>query len=452
MKKTPPVEKNDIVEFEVASIGSEGQGIGRVDGYAVFVPGALAGELVRAMVIKVGSGYGVGRLMEVLRPSPDRVEPRCPAFARCGGCSIQNLSYPAQLAFKHDRVRDSLERIGGFEGIEVAPVVGMDDPWRYRNKGSFPFAEKDGAVCGGFYAPRSHRLVPLADCPIQQTGVMEIMHAVETWARGNSVPVYDEAARQGVLRHCMVRVSSSGALMAVVVTTGRLPNAAELQRLLVAAGATSVIHNINRKDTNVILGDEYVTLYGEPVIREELLGNSFLVGAASFMQVNHVQTRKLYELAAGFAGTGAVVFDVYCGMGAISLLLARSFKRVIGVESVYEAVEDAAASAAANGVKNCEFIAAPAEEALPELIASGLAPDVIVLDPPRKGCMPAVIDAVAASGARRVVYVSCDPGTLARDCRLLADAGYALSAVRPVDMFPHTPHVECVVLMSRVKE
>ena len=451
-KRTPPIEKNDMLELPIQGLTADGQGVGRVEGYAVFVAGALPGEVVRAHVIKAGSGYGVAKLTAVLQANRGRIEPPCPAFSRCGGCALQHLDYPAQLAAKREQVRDALARLGGFANIQVEPTLGMADPWHYRNKGSFPAAAGEGGVQIGFFAPRSHRLVALEDCPIQDERVMAAALAVRDWARQCNVQPYDEETHSGILRHAMARASKEG-VMAVVVTTGELPQKEALIEILRSRvpGLTGIVHNKNPQASNVILGESYETVWGSGRLNVELCGLRFSVSAASFLQVNPAQTEVLYNTALSLLGLRGyeTVADVYCGIGAITLLLSQRAKRVIGIENVAEAVEDAKQNALANGLVNAEFLCAPAEEALPMLVASGLRPDVIVLDPPRKGCDPAALAAILQSEAPRLLYISCDPATLARDCRILSEGGYTLCHVQPVDMFPHTGHVETCILLGK---
>lgn len=452
MKQTPPLQKNDMLELPIQGLTADGRGVGRMGGYAVFVAGALPGELVRAHMIKANSGYGVAKLLEVLEASPSRVEPRCPVFAKCGGCALQHLDYQGQLAAKQAQVRDAMARLGGFGDIAVEAVLGMEEPWRYRNKGSFPVGTGPAGAEVGFYAPHSHRLTPLSDCCIQDARVMAAALAIRDWARTYGVPVYQEESGRGLLRHAMARSSDLGVL-AVVVAAGPLPHRAELVELLRdrVPGLTGVVYNHNPAASNVILGKDYETLWGSGRLEVPLCGLHFCVSAASFLQVNPLQTERLYERALALLNLqkSDTVADVYCGIGTISLLLAQRAGRVIGVESVADAVEDARQNARANQIHNVEFLCAQAEEALPRLVAGGLRPNAILLDPPRKGCGEAALKAVVQSGAQRVLYVSCDPATLARDCRALAQGGFVPQRVQPVDMFPHTGHVECVVLLSR---
>jgi 23S rRNA (uracil1939-C5)-methyltransferase len=453
MKLQPPVKKNDDIRIEISALNSEGQGVGRYEGYAVFVPGALPGETVDAHVIKVNPGYGVAKLKEILSKSPERTDALCPAYGSCGGCSLQHLNYEAQLRHKQQAVTDALERIGGFKGISVNETIGMDAPWSYRNKGAFPFAEVDGRAEAGFFAPRSHRLIPVSDCVIQNESVILCVNAVRDWANEYGVSAYNEETHKGILRHIVARNNAGGEVMAVIVTTGSLPHKDELVSMLRerVEGLASVVHNINTKPTSVILGDKYITVWGKEKLEETICSLKFEVSPASFLQVNPVQTEKLYGTALEYAGlTGCeTAADIYCGIGTITLLLAQKAKSVIGIENVPEAVEDAKRNAKLNGVGNARFICADAEEELPRLVNDGIRPDVTVLDPPRKGAEPELIRAVIESKTPKIVYVSCNPTTLARDLKLLAEGEYKIEKVQPVDMFPHTEHVETVVRLIR---
>ena len=455
MKTKLPVSKNDNISLEISALGSEGQGIGRKDGFAVFVPHALPGENVSAHVIKVTSGYAVAKLTEILQESPDRVPPECGAFLRCGGCALQHMSYDAQCKAKQKQVQDALERVGGFHGVQVQPIIGMQNPWRYRNKGSFPLGLEGEGVSFGFFAPRSHRLIPLNDCPIQNPVVISVAQAVKRWAEACGIEPYNEEKDTGILRHAMARVAKDGKVMAVVVTTGPLPNKERLIAELAGQvkNLCSIVHNTNGRQSNVILGEEYHVIWGQDRLDCELCGLHFMVSAASFLQVNNEQTEKLYKTALDFLDLqgGETVVDAYCGIGTISLLLAQSAGRVIGIENVPQAVNDARHNADMNGIVDAEFLCEDAERALPRLVQAGLRPDVVVLDPPRKGCEEPALQAIANCGASKILYISCNPATLARDAKYLADAGFEIKKVQPIDMFPQTMHVETVVLMSRVK-
>ena len=444
-----PVKKNEELELTIDSVTLEGAGVGRVDGFALFVPGALAGERVRVHVIKVTASYAVGKLMEVVEPSPHRMEPRCPVYAKCGGCAFGHVTYEEELRIKERHVADALTRLGGLKEVPLRPILGMGQPERYRNKGAFPYGMTDKGPAFGFYAPRSHRLVPVQDCLIEQESVCRAVNAIQTWAEQNHITPYDEGTGKGCLRHAVARVTTSGELMAVIVTRGDLPHKKELIDAM--SFADSVYWNRNDRNTNVIFGDRFTQLSGRPTLRETLCGLDFEVSPRSFLQVNPVQTQRLYGAALELLSPqpDETVADVYCGIGTISLLLAQKAGQVIGIEVVPEAVENAKENAARNGIQNASFLCAPAEEALPKLVAEGRTVDCLTVDPPRKGCDPQVIEAILASGARRMVYVSCNPATLARDVKLLTAGGFTVQAVQPVDMFPRCGHVETVVLLSK---
>ena len=448
-KLRPPVEKNDDLVVTIESLTNEGQGVARVEGFAVFVVGALAGEEVKAHVIKVQPTYAVAKATEILKPSPDRVRPACPVFAQCGGCTLWHLSYPAQLRQKQQWVQDALSRLGGFASVPMQPIVGMEEPTRYRNKGSFSFGVVGSAAVFGFFAERSHRLVPFSDCLIQDERIVDAARRVAAWANACGVPVYDEATGEGQLRHVVARTTAEGELMVTVVTKGQLKKKDDLLSFL--EDCDSVWHNENPKQTNVVFGEKFTLLSGKQTLTETIGEKRFSVSPQSFLQVNRVQTRALYDAAREFlaAKPTETVVDAYCGVGTISLFIAGDCAHVIGIEQVAPAIEDAKANAKANGVKNAEFVCGNVEDVLPRLLSREGGIDAIVLDPPRKGCEEAALEAIAKSSANRVVYVSCNPATLARDCKYLAQHGFTLSTVRPVDMFPQTCHVETVVAMAR---
>ena len=450
-KLRPPVQKNDELVVTIDTLTNEGQGVARVEGFAVFIVGALVGEEVKAHIIKVMPTYAIAKAIEIIKPSPDRVRPACPVFAQCGNCSLWHLSYPAQLRQKQQWVEDALTRLGGFSGVPMQPIVGMEEPTRYRNKGSFPFGAAGNGAVFGFYAERSHRLVPFSDCLIQDEQIVDAARRVAAWANACGVPVYDETTGEGQLRHVVARTTGNGELMVVVVTKGQLKKKSDLLSFL--EDVDSVWHNENAKDTNVIFGEKFTLLSGKQALTETIGDKRFSVSPQSFLQVNRIQTQALYETAREFlaAKPEETVVDAYCGVGTISLFIAGDCKRVIGVEQVAPAIEDAKTNAMENAVANAEFVCGNVEDVLPRLIAGDTKIDAIVLDPPRKGCEEAALAAIVQSSANRVVYVSCNPATLARDCKYLVGHGFALSAVRPVDMFPQTCHVETVVLMSRVK-
>jgi 23S rRNA (uracil1939-C5)-methyltransferase len=455
---TPPVRKNQEIEISIDGLTREGMGVARVEGYALFVHGALPGERVRARVERVEKRFGYARTLEVLAQSPDREAPACGTFSSCGGCTLRHLAYPAQLLWKRRWVEEAFARIGGMK-VAVAPALGMDTPWQYRNKAVYPVRKgTDGTAAIGFFAPRSHRVVDTEDCGIQRPEAGQAVAVLRRWMADVRIAPYDETDGTGTVRHLMVRVGfATGETQVVLVTNGeRLPAAGVLIGMLRQSvpGLVSVVQNINNCRDNVILGETNITLWGREWIEDILDGLRFRVGPLSFYQVNPVQTVKLYREAVartGLTGTETVV-DAYCGIGTISLFASRKAGRVIGVESVCAAVEDARENARRNGIANAEFICAPAEAWLPQAVQEGLRPDVILLDPPRRGCDPILLDAILTAKPDRVVYVSCDPAMLARDAKIMVESGeYRIEgAVQPVDLFPQTGHVECVTLMSRL--
>ncbi|WFA22796.1 23S rRNA (uracil(1939)-C(5))-methyltransferase RlmD [Paenibacillus mucilaginosus] len=449
----------------MVGIGHEGEGVGRVNGYTLFVPGALPGEKVRVKVVKVKKQYGYAKLLEVLEASPDRIDAPCPIYKQCGGCQLQHLSYEAQMRWKRQLVIDNLTRIGKLqvvgereEGIIVHPTLGMSDPWRYRNKAQVPIGlaeTEEGGLVGGFYAQGSHRIIDMEACLIQHENNDAVVGAVKKIARELGIRPYSEETGRGLLRHVIARYGfNTGEIMVVLVTNGRdLPHADELTGLIRrdVPGVTSIVQNINTRETNVIFGDETRTLWGSDVIYDTIGDIRFAISARSFYQVNPVQTEVLYGKALEYAAlTGReTVIDAYCGIGTISLFLAQKADQVYGVEIVPEAIEDARANARLNGIRNASFEAGPAEVVIPAWRGKGIAPDVIVVDPPRKGCDPALLETILAMRPERVVYVSCNPSTLARDLRVLEDGGFRTVQVQPVDMFPHTVHVESVAVLVR---
>ena len=450
--------KNQCYEMTCESFGQDAQGVCRHDGIAVFVPGLLPGERARVRIVKPEKRYAFGRIEELLEKSPDRAEPFCPIYKRCGGCVCQHMTYETSLAFKRRQVQDLLERVGGLS-IEVPPVLGMAHPFGYRNKGAYPVAQVGGAPACGFFAPRSHDLVPLPQngCAIQGEDSAKATQAVLAWMRQNNVPAYEELTGRGLVRHIMTRSTTRGELMVVlVVTRADIPKAGQLIELLKAAvsGLCSICLSINSRRTNVILGTDIRVLWGKDTMEDTLCGLRFSVSPLSFFQVNPAQTEKLYGLALEYAGlTGfETVVDAYCGAGTISLLLAQKAKKVIGIEIVPEAIQNANENAVRNHIENAEFRVGATEELLPRLIADGLRPDVIVLDPPRKGCDPAVLEAIIAAAPKRVVYVSCGAPTLARDAKLLAEGGYTAEKVQCVDMFCWTGAVETVMVLSKLSD
>lgn len=454
-------KKNDIVVIKIEDMGTEGEGIGKAEGFPLFVKDAVIGDEIKARIVKVKKNYGYGRLEEILTPSPFRATPRCTYNRQCGGCQLQSLSYDKQLEFKQQKVRNNLLRIGGFSAEELErimePIVGMEDCWHYRNKAQFPIGtDKQGNPIAGFYAGRTHTIIANTDCALGVSENKEILEAVLLWMRSYRIPAYEEKSGKGLVRHVLIRKGfTSGELMVCLVINGKkLPKAKELVEALVQIkNMTSVSYSVNEKNTNVIMGTEIVPLWGKETIQDAIGDISFSISPLSFYQVNPVQTKKLYELAVEYAQlTGKeTVWDLYCGIGTISLFMARRAGRVYGVEIIPQAIRDAKENAERNGIKNAEFFVGKAEEVLPEKYArEGISADVIVVDPPRKGCDEKCLETMLKMRPERIVYVSCDSATLARDLKLLREGGYEPMRVRAVDQFPMSVHVETVVLLSKV--
>ena len=457
------LKKNQEITLKIDDLGNNGEGIGHVDGYALFVKNALPGETIRAGIMKCGKSYGYARVIEVLEDSGSgRVEPRCPAAGRCGGCTIQHLTYERQLAYKEKKVRDCLVRIGGVDADEVEwfPIIGMEDPWQYRNKAQFPVRmRKDNEgrpyPAAGFYAGRTHSIVPVTDCAIQHPCMKGILETVLTWMRDQNVPAYDESSHTGLVRHIYIRWAyHTGQIMVCLVINSRgissLLQETLLQKLTGIPGMTGIVLNSNTDRTNVILGKEMKLLWGQAHIEDRIGDIRYHISPQSFYQVNPEQTEKLYQTALEFAGLSGeeTVWDLYCGIGTISLFLAQRARKVYGVEIVPEAVQNARENARLNGIINAEFFCGAAEEVVPRLAGQA---DVVVVDPPRKGCDGVLLDTIAGMGPERIVYVSCDPGTLARDVKKLGEMGYGVKKVRAVDMFGQGGNVESIVLLSKLK-
>lgn len=452
-------KKNDIVTLEIQDMGHDGEGIGKVDGYTLFVKDAVIGDQVEAKVIKAKKHYGYARLMKVLRPSACRIEPECACARACGGCQLQALSYDRQLEFKTRKVRENLERIGGFSQIKIEKTIGMEEPWHYRNKAQFPVGKnKEGEIITGFYAGRTHSIIPNTDCLLGKEINQEILNRVLAYMKENRVEPYEETTGRGLVRHILIRSGfQTGEIMVCLIVNGKeIPAADKLvASLREIPGMTSISLNCNTKRNNVILGEEVFLLWGEEVISDFIGEVRYQISPLSFYQVNPVQTRKLYETALEYAElTGEeTVWDLYCGIGTISLFLAQKAKKVYGVEIVPPAIEDARKNAELNGMNNVEFYVGKAEEVLPEKYREeGIYADVIVVDPPRKGCEEAVLGTMLEMKPKRIVYVSCDSATLARDLKKLCQGDYRLKRVTVCDMFPWTVHTECVVLLEREED
>lgn len=455
MKQQKTLEKNQTILIDITGFTSEGGGVGHFEGMAVFVPGAAKGDRVQCLIIKAKKNYAIGKILKIVKPAKIRTTPDCHVFPRCGGCVFRHIRYSAELELKHQRVQDAFSRLGHID-IPPEPIVGADDIDRYRNKAQFPVRKDGGMVSIGFFAERSHRVVDCHNCLLQPAEFETILDLFADWIQQEKITVYDETAHAGLLRHIYIRKAfATGEIMVCAVVNGRALSAQEslIQKLITLPAVKSIAVNYNTEDTNVILGSKYDILWGSEFIEDELCGVRVRLSPLSFYQVNRAQAEKLYQKAAEYAGlTGKeTVIDLYCGAGTIGLSMARQAKRLIGVEIVPEAVKDARENAANNGIQNAEFLCADAAEAAVTLQKRGIAADVVILDPPRKGCEPELLETVAQLAPQRIVYVSCDPATLARDCALLSEKGYRVQELTPFDLFPRTAHVECVVSMSRVK-
>ena len=463
------MNKNDIVTVEITDIGVSGEGIGHVDGYTLFIKDAVIGDVVEAKVMKAKKNYGYARLMKVITPSEYRVEPKCVFARRCGGCQIQEMSYDRQLVFKDQKIRGNLERIGGFTKDQIdtvmQPVVGMEHPFGYRNKAQFPFGtDKEGNPITGFYAGRTHDIIANTDCALGVEQNKEILEIILQYMRENKIKSYDEKTGKGLIRHALIRYGfkTKEIMVCLVINGKKLPKAERLiENLIQIEGMTSITISPNTRRDNVIMGDSYEILWGQGYITDYIGNVKYQISPLSFYQVNPVQTEKLYGLALEYADLKGdeTVWDLYCGIGTISLFLAQKAKQVYGVEIVPQAIDDAKENAKINAIDNAEFFVGKAEEVLPEYYAEyerehngeTAHADVIVVDPPRKGCDETLLETIVKMQPEKVVYVSCDSATLARDLKYLCANGYEIKMCRGVDQFPQSVHVETVVLLSHKK-
>lgn len=450
------MKKNELVTVKIEDIGTNGEGIGKADGYTLFVKDAVIGDTVEVKVTKAKKNYGYARLMQILTPSPYRAEPVCKVARQCGGCQIQQLSYEKQLEFKQAKVRGNLERIGGLKDLSMEPIKGMESPYHYRNKAQFPIGtDKEGNIITGFYAGRTHQIVPNMDCVIGAEVNEKILKMIIDFMNKNHISAYNEETTQGLVRHVLIRYGrKTGEIMVCLVINGdKIPKSQEMvDNLRQIPGMTSITISMNKENTNVIMGKEVKVLWGQGYITDYIGDVKYQISPLSFYQVNPAQTEVLYGLALEFADLKGeeTVWDLYCGIGTISLFLAQKAKQVYGVEIVPQAIEDARRNAEINGIKNASFYVGKAEEVLPEKYEKEqIHADVIVVDPPRKGCEESVLNTMVEMKPDRIVYVSCDSATLARDAKYLGERGYEVKKVQAVDMFAHTVHVETVVLLER---
>jgi len=448
------IKKNEILTIDIENVTSKGFGVGHVGDFVLFTDGGLTGDTLSVKVIKVKPRYGYGKILKVLSPAPHRIESPCPISDKCGGCQWQHCDYQAQLGFKKGIVADALTRIGGIKDVIVNDVMGMETPQPYRNKAVFPVVpvgKSDFAI--GMYAPRSHRIIPVEICAIQHPIHVPVLKAIRDYMCSNKVAAYDEATHKGSMRHIIIRTSkATGEVMVVlVVNANGLPNEDALAATLTDIGASTVLINSHRAKGNTIMGSHFRVLTGEGFIRERVGDTWYQLSPPSFFQINPVQTEVLYGVALEMAGlTGSeTVMDAHVGVGGVALMAAGKCELVIGVDIVPEAVNDAKKNAALNGIENAQFICGAAEEVIPKLLIEGAAVDVVFLDPPRKGCERELLDALISARVKTIVYISCDPATLARDLKRLVEGGYTLTNVQPVDMFPMTSKVETIVLLHR---
>lgn len=461
------LEKNDIVTVTIEDMSMNGEGIGKSNGYTLFVKDTVVGDVAEVKVMKSKKTYGYAKLMKLITPSAQRVTAKCPIARQCGGCQIQEMSYESQLRFKQNLVKNNLERLGGIMPgtYELCPIIGMEEPWHYRNKAQFPVGvNREGKLCMGFYAGRTHSIIETEKCFLGDAVNEEVLSVIRTFMEENKVSAYNEETGCGIVRHILIRKGfrTGQVLVCVVINAKKLPHSDKLVDALISgiAGLASVSVSINRENTNAIMGNEIQVLWGRPYIEDYIGDILYRISPLSFFQVNPLQTEKLYNKALEFAAlTGSeTVWDLYCGIGTISLFLAKNCKKVYGVEIIPQAIDNARENAGLNGITNAEFFVGKSEEVLPrfyeeEYTRTGIRPtaDVIVVDPPRKGCVETLLFTIVDMEPKRIVYVSCDSATLARDLKFLTAHGYAVKKVQAVDQFGQTVHVETVCLMSRVE-
>lgn len=452
-KTKPPVNKNEIYTLTFEDLTHEGNGVAKIEGYPLFVPDVLPDEEAKVKVVKVNKNFGFGKLLELTKTSPHRVEPTC--HVHCGGCQLQHMSYDLQLQMKQDQVHNVMKKVAHLDHVPVHPILGMEEPSHYRNKVQIPVGEKNGEVIVGFYQKRSHRILQNQDtCHIQDEAINEVLPFTRQLMNKYGIQAYDEKSHRGQLRHIMVRVGhhTKDIMIVFVTKTSKFPEKDRIIKELTEQfpQVKSIVQNVNDQRTNVVLGKKTKVLWGENYIYDKIGDLTFAISPKSFFQVNPVQTKVLYDKALEYADIDKddVVIDAYCGIGSISLFLAQKAKKVYGIEVVPEAIEDAKMNAEINGMNNVEFSVGQAEKVMPKWKEQGLDPDVIVVDPPRKGCDVDFLEAMIAMKPKRIVYVSCNPSTLARDLRILEDGGFETKQVQPVDMFPSTNHVECVAELT----
>ncbi len=448
-----PLKKNDRYEVEIIDIGAAGEGIGKINDFIVFVPSTVTGDVAEVHIIKAKKSFAYGKLLRIIKPSPFRNDPRCNTASQCGGCQLQHIAYSEQLQWKTKKVKEALRRIGGLQHIKVEDTLGMENPFNYRNKAQYPIRKENGEIKIGFFASRSHRIVPSESCVIQDIRNERIIQVIKDFLTQYNITIYNEETHQGLVRHLLIKTAyhTQEMMVCLVINGKELPHQDKLiQQLKAVEGIKSIVLNHNTGQTNVILSSHITVIDGQDYIIDNIGDLQFKISPLSFFQVNPLQTKVLYDKALEFAAlTGTeTVWDAYCGIGTISLFLAQKAKKVYGVEIVPEAIANAKANAELNGITNAAFYVGKAEEIIPKMYEEGIAADTIVVDPPRKGCDPKLLETLVAMSPEKIVYVSCDPATLARDLAYLTQNGYRVDGVQPVDMFPHTVHVECVALIE----
>ena len=450
------VNKNDEFKLNITGYTSEGGGVGKFDGQAIFVENTAVGDEILCHIIKAKKTYAIGKAVKIIKPSKSRIEPECEAFKSCGGCSFGHIKYEEELKYKAQKVKDAFERIGGLSPV-FKPIIASPETTRYRNKAQYPVRRENGILNIGFYAKKSHRVIDGGDCLLQPEDFTKIIEIFRKWINDNNITVYSEALNKGLIRHIYLRKAfATGEIMVCVVINGNtIPNSEELtEKLKEIEGFKTLVVNINKDATNVVLGNNCTALYGDGYITDILCGVKIKLSPLSFYQVNRNGAELLYKKAAEYVNptSDEVLLDLYCGTGTIGLSMANSVKELVGVEIIPEAIEDAKVNAKLNDINNASFICGDASVAAEELKNEGINPDTVILDPPRKGCAEELLKTVAEINPQKIVYVSCDPATLARDCARLLDLGYVVEEVTPVDMFPRTHHVESVALLTKKGE
>jgi 23S rRNA (uracil1939-C5)-methyltransferase len=450
------VEKGDVVKVNVVDIGSKGEGICKYNDFTIFVQGVVPGDILETEITSKKKSYANGKIVKILSKSEIRQNPECEYFDVCGGCQIQNIKYAEQLKYKTNKVKNAIERIGKIENVEVYNTIGMEEPYNYRNKGQFPIKKNNNKIEIGFYKVGTHEVVDLKKCIIQEEISNKVLNVVRGIINDNKISAYNESSHKGILRHVVIRTAyQTKDTMVILVTNGRdLPHIGKIiTKLKEISEVKSIIQNVNKQRGNKVLGSKNYTIYGDDFIVDDIKGISFKVSPSSFFQINPKQTEILYEKTLEYAElTGEeTVFDLYCGIGSISLFLAKKAKKVYGVEVFAQSVRDAKRNAKNNGIENVEFLAGKAEEIIPKIYKNGIKADVVVLDPPRKGCEARLLETIIEMKPKKIVYVSCKPATLARDLKYFVEHGYEVGKIQPVDMFPHSTHVETVCSLKRSK-